>query len=234
MRIPVSASEIALFLLAVSLFSLPQPSLAQELTLRFEISPVITGARPWDGTGLNSAQLDSDGSDKIGLGTSILGQMGLDQVNQRMAPPDPYICLVLTDEPKLTCYPDRTERDTLKYEITIPAAMVDRQWFGVVLLDSDRGNVIGGEDDLIGYGVVLDEPTLAEVRDGNPKARAVAAQAEKTVTEAVRRTVGINRSLFGPLGGGRLDAAKLAVSKCDYGCAMGESMLYITTAVDGW
>ena len=204
---------------------------AQELTLRFEIHPVITGARPWDGTGLNSAQMDSEGA-----GMSWLGQVGLDQVNQRMAPPDPYICLVLTDQPKLQCDRQGTEKDTLKITKAIPAEIIDRPWFGVVLVDSDALNLIGAfdGDDLIGYGVVLDEPTLAAVRAGDAEARRTAARAEEVVTEAVRATFGLNRSLLGPAGGGRLDAAKLSVSKCEFGCAMGESTIFITPEVDGW
>lgn len=221
---------IAILLLCMTLGYQTGPSQAQELTFRFEINPVITGARPWDGTGLNSAQLDGDG----GLGSSLLGQIGIDQFNQRMAPPDPYICLVLTDQPELTCYLDRVERDTLEFQIAIPATTVDREWFGVVVLDSDRGNPIGGGDDLIGYGVVLDEPTLSQLRSGNSQARATAANAIDVVTEAVRRTFGTNNSLLGLAGGGRVDAAKLAVSKCQYGCNMGEATVFITTSVDGW
>ena len=60
---------------------------AQQLKLRFEIHPVIDGSRPWDGTGMNSAQMDSGNGGFFG---SMMGQIGLDQFNQRIAPPDPY------------------------------------------------------------------------------------------------------------------------------------------------
>ncbi|MEL6980368.1 MAG: hypothetical protein AAGM38_17065 [Pseudomonadota bacterium] len=212
---------------------------AHKLTLRFEINPVITGSRPWDGTGVNSAQIDGGegGGFFGGFGLEQLGQLGqvgLDQFNQRIAPPDPYLCLVLTDEPKLKCNRAGAEKDTLQMSVALPADLINRAWFGVVLIDSDEGNLTGGVDDLIGYGVMLDEPTLAKVRAGDPEARRLARFAEKTVTEAVRKTVGTHRSLLGEAGGGRLDAAKLSASKCEYGCTMGEARITVSTTVDGW
>ncbi len=209
---------------------------ASALTLRFEIFPMMSGSRPWDGTGLNSAQIDGDDNGLTSLipGGSLLGQVGLDQLNQRIAPPDPYVCLVLSDSGDLTCYRQAAAKDNLQYSVTVPAELVDRPWFGVVLLDSDEGNLVGGQDDLIGFGVVLDEPTLAAVRQGDAGSRALAAKAERIVTKAVSNRFGLSRSLSATGDAGALSLAKLAHSKCEFGCTMGDSTIYIEINVDGW
>ena len=207
---------------------------AQELKLRFEIHPVIDGSRPWDGTGMNSAQMDSGNGGFFG---SMLGQIGLDQFNQRIAPPDPYVCFLQADRAELECDSRNTGKDTLKHEARLPinSHMLQQSWFGVVLLDSDQGNVIGGGDDLIGFGVVLDEATLEAVRAGDRAARALAARAEQALLDAVtRRFGGTSRSLLANGASSRVQSAKLSVSKCEFGCAMGDSTIFITKGIDGW
>ncbi len=209
---------------------------AGELTLRFEIHPVINGSRPWDGTGMNSAQMDGGNGGLFGFGSSMLGQMGLDQFNQRIAPPDPYLCFLPADKADLECL-NKVGKDTLRYEYRIPSrtAMLRHSWFGIVLVDSDRGNVVGLGDDLIGFGVVLDEETLAKVRSGDRAARVLAANAERKLTAAVtRRFGGTSRSLTRNGASSDLYSAKLSQSKCEYGCTMGDSTLTISTSVDGW
>lgn len=214
---------------------LPSIAIAESVRLEFEISPMIEGSRPWDGTGFSSAQIESEGEGFLGIGKSLLGQAGLDQFNQRIAPPDPVLCVILPHRDKMRCDLAPPGKDTLRYTVNIPAEMVNTTWFGVVLLDSDRANVVGGQDDLIGFGVVMvDESTLAAIRAGDPAARDLAKQAETQVTDIVSRFFGTNRSLFGKAGGGRVEVAKLAPSKCQYGCSMGDSMITISVGSDGW
>lgn len=211
-------------------FSMHGTAQADEaVNLNFEINPVISGSRPWDGTGLNSAQLDSGGG-FLDMGTQIL----LDQGNQRMAPPDPYICLFYDGAAELECHLENMAKDTLQYSVSLPTQIMELPWIGIVLLDSDRGNLTGGADDLIGFGILLSEKALQAVQQRNPDARKMATDAEAAMTSAVQARFGTHRSLFGNTGGGALNAAKLSLSKCEYGCPFGDARLTVGHSVDGW
>ena len=231
----ISGYSIAVALaLTLGLMFSANPAQAASLTVEFEISPMIEGSRPWDGTGINSAQIDSEGKGMLGIGKSLLGQVGLDQLNQRMAPPDPVFCLILPTSDRLRCDLSAPGKDTLRHRVQLPADLVNHKWFGMVLVDSDDGNLFGGRSDLIGFGVVLDERTLDAVRAGNAASRRLAAKAERKVTELVAQRFGTNRSLLGELGGGKLNSAKMSASKCEYGCSMGEAVVTISVGTDGW
>ena len=261
------------------------------LTFEFTIDSLIAGSRPWDGTGISSAAVDSgSGSSRAGGGSAIVDnisprlpiidgamealtripapildigkQAALDQFNQRIAPPDPFLCIVKSNRPggaglaregELIC----TSRELAKIDsINVKFTFEKGRYggiFGVVLLDSDIGGLVnpvgttpdsadpllnsdGGQgyvsqaDDLIGYGIFIDEvtrvglPTNASVRDYLKKFVGVV---ERKVTEIS----GTSRAL---LYGSTVEAARISLGACKYSCRFGDSTLTIRETEDGW
>jgi hypothetical protein len=206
-------------------------ALAEEIVIRFEINPVMFGSRPWDGTGLNSAQLDGGGGGGGLLGGLDLTQPLLDQTNLRMAPPDPYVCFILDRSGELRCDQASARQNAVRLEIDFDTSLARDFWYGVVLVDSDAGNIFGGGDDLIGFGVVIDEDTYGAVLAGDEAARRRANGAVEIVTAAVQARFGRSQNF---LGGGERAAARLAQSKCEYGCQFGDAQITLSAVADGW
>ncbi len=124
---------------------------ARELRFEFQIDAQMAGSRPWDGTGVSSAAIDmagdtgGDGAPGLfgGLGT-LAGpvlQSGLDMMNQNIAPPDPYICVVTRVQRDLSASVNCTMRANAKRDATQVTfnleSYADLEIFGVALLDSD-------------------------------------------------------------------------------------------------
>lgn len=235
-------------ILSVAIFMSGDMARADELTLEFNIQPQREGSSPWDSTGVHSGQIDTP-SDNFGgiverfLPTPGVGdlaqfgmQWGVDRTNDEIGAPDPYVCFLTSDQRDLrSCiYQNRDQRadNTLRYRMTVPEWVLRNSWFGVVLIDADLNRNM---DDLIGYGVVLDERTLAAVRSGHVDARRVAGQALAIMKDAVQ-PIGELRDGLLRLQPTLNDAepARLARSKCEEGCLIGNADVKIRITTDGW
>lgn len=217
---------------------------ATELTFSFTVDDQMAGARPWDGTGVSSSALDSGSGERSGGGVlpgalrnmipfaDLGAQAGLDQINNRMAPADPYLCLVVPPDIDFKCEQPGARRDQPQFVVRLGEPYANASSFGIVVLDSDQGNPFGGGDDLIGYGVFLDEHTLEAVRAGDPSARAEAAAAVESVERLVSARFNVSRSLTGQ--GSRVELSRVSTSRCSPSCRFGDATLTITRGVDGW
>ena len=228
---------------------------AQELHFEFNVDSQMSGNRPWDGTGISAAAIDANGGplDKVPfLGPILNGlpQAGLDQFNDRIAPPDPYICVIaskysLTTEGEMFCSPmSSIKHDTTQVKFNLGASHAN-EVFGVVLLDSDVGSapsamtpsantpMTGRSDDMIGYGVFAGEQTMAEIMSGDQATLAYVRQFEELIATLVNDKFGISRALLAT-GRARLEPAKISVKRCASGCRFGDATLTIRDGVDGW
>lgn len=228
---------------------------AQELHFEFNIDGQMSGNRPWDGTGISSAAIDNDGGpmdDIPFLGPILNGlpQAGLDQFNDRIAPPDPYICVIaseysLTTEGSMFCSPmSSIKHDTTQVKFNLGASHAN-EVFGVVLLDSDIGSapsgmsgssntpMSGGSDDMIGFGIFAGKQTMAEIMSGNQTTLAYIRRFEDVVTGLVNEKFGVSRAFIAK-GRAQLELAKVSVERCASGCRFGDATLTIRDGVDGW
>lgn len=236
----IGTSRIA-FLFSCALSTM---AAASELTLSFTVDDQMAGARPWDGTGVSSSALDSGSGEQSGDGgfsgalknmipfADLGAQAGLDQINNRMAPADPYLCLIVPPDVDFRCEQPGARRDQPQFDARLGEPYASASSFGIVLLDSDQGNPFGGGDDLIGYGVFLDERTLEAVRAGDAAARAEASAAVESVERLVSTRFNVSRSLTGQ--GSRVALSRVSISRCAPSCRFGDANLTITRGVDGW
>lgn len=233
------------------------PAEAQPSTLTFEftIDDQIAGSRPWDGTGVDPAAVDVDGGGGL-LGNvlsigSTAAQAGLNQYNERIAAPDPMLCIILArpillNNGKTTpagtpvCPRSQDLHDnTLSYIANLAQWIATEEFFGVVLLDRDMLN-IDPTHDLIGMGVFINERVRNEiVQNNNSSVRNAINTFERSLPGLVEQKFATSRSLgLMPSIGGRTNAAvpvsKLSISRCKDSCRFGDSTLKITDSVDGW
>ncbi|WP_342078062.1 hypothetical protein [Yoonia sp. SS1-5] len=213
---------------------------AQELVFSITVDNTMSGARPWDGTGVSSSALDGtveEAVDSVGLGAvgGLLrgaldagGQVAIDEVNRRVSPPDPIVCIVDPNaSPQDFCANDIARPDTIDFSFTVPETVRNAPSLGIVLLDSDAGNVTGnGAHDMIGYGVFLDAQTYDALIAGDPTSRLLAASAEAYLVDWVGRQ-GWERT-------DQVEVAKLSAARCDPSCRIGSATISIRRSVDGW
>lgn len=241
---------------------------APSKTLRFEFSidAKINGSRPWDGTGISSASIDLNKKEGI-LGMPFVGtlaQVGVDEFNGRIAPPDPYICILYPESliPGPTSY-GFGARWICGSRFGAKANSVDVAFdlknfahspiLGIVLIDSDAANFTGGiggvgsgaKDDIIGLGIYADDSLYSELTAGDSRSTALVRDFNDAFVRQVDRYL-MSIPMFGanvsrPPASGALEStsaglevAKLSTDRCASGCRFGNSTVVIRTTPGGW
>lgn len=168
-----------------------------------------------------------------GAWTNNQGQYVLPQIflppGQSQAPPGRNF--------SATCTPNNEiKRDRLHFSLDLPPNLAAMQIFGVALIDNDLsndGSQLGAyRDELIGFGLYIDDGVRQQVINRDPLTLQVIQIYETEVTSVVDELFGLTRG--GRPGSNALEIEKLSAENCKISCRFGDADLKIKTSAGGY
>lgn len=184
------------------------------------------------------------------LGTAI--DETADGLQEEFAPPDPYLCIIAIrgSLPELLSregYDNRdfqascTQRSDIRpnnihFNLTLPPQLSRREIFGLALADSDARNFLtdGGRfvdaddgDELIGFGLFVNDQVRDQIQQRDPEALRLVAAYETQLPAVMNQMFRFNA-------GPDLEMEKISVFRCGSGCRFGHATVVIKDTVGGW